>query len=168
MASYCTIAQLYERYDKRMVDQLSNDANTTAPNAGNVQAAIDDGAADILTATLRGKQYTAIQLDVLVASGDKVLVRLNADIAMRHMARRRGLGVAQGLESAFERSEKFLRQLSGGDRVLNIDANRSGDTPEVVISQNIQTLARTDPMVFNNDFFRGLPGTGIPPITLAP
>lgn len=164
--SYATIAQLQDRYDARLIAQLSNDLNSTGVVTSRVQAALDDASADLLRACLKGSIYASTDLDTLVASGDTSLVRLVSDGAMRNLARRRGMARHEGLEAAFERWDKALRDLSNGLAILNVQTNREADTPSLVVlscleQQNLNVLTNTS--FFNSSGTRTTQGDGSNP-----
>lgn len=155
--SYCTIAQLQQRYDQRIIAQVSNDTNGTAGLSTTIQAALDDATADVNLACQVGGVYSIADLLALTATGDTSLVRLCADLAMRHLARRRAGGRVEGLESAFDRSQEMLRALRLGQRILNVSANLGANVPAMVNMSSTQT---GNLLTFTNtSFFGGASGT---------
>lgn len=131
--SYATISDFNARYDSRVIAQLSNDTNSTSANSSNVQACLDDATAQINSAALHGSQYTVTQLTTLLATGDTMLVRMNCDLALDLIAQRRAMGLSGRLQEQVKRSLDLLEALQKGQRIFNIAANRSADTPAVVV-----------------------------------
>jgi len=155
--SFASISDFNNRYDSRVIAQLSNDTNSTAINNTVVQACLDDGNATILTAALQGSQYTVSDLASLLASGDTTLIRMNCDIALKYLSQRRGMGLSPGLREQVKDSFDLLDALRKGTKVFNVASNRNADTPAMVNitstqSQNIGDLAGID-------FFGGPSGT---------
>lgn len=130
--AYALIGDMENRYDSRVLAQLSNDENGTTRVDEVLQASLEDAYARINSAALQGSQYTVAQLEELVDAGDTMLVRMNCDLAIKFMAQRRGMGLPKGLESQVKESLDLLEALQQGKRVLNIDANRGADVPEIV------------------------------------
>lgn len=155
--SYATIAQFQARYDARLVAQWSNDTNGTTQTSANVQAALDDASAAILTACLQGSIYSASDLTTLVSGGDTALVRLCCDIAIGYMAERRGQGLPGQLQRQADEAGRMLDALRRGQRVLNVSANRAADVPATVTltadeRSNLGSLTASD-------FFGDVSGT---------
>lgn len=130
--SFCTIAQFFARYDRRVIAQLSNDVNSVAQLDTNIQACLDDATSDIKTAALVGKIYSATDLTTLVSSGDTQLVRLNADIALGYIYNRRAMGVPANLKDVVDRANDQLNALKRGERVLNVTAAINASLPVMV------------------------------------
>lgn len=119
--SYCTDAEFKERYDLRTLEQLTSDNNTGIEVAARLQAALDDATSLINAAALVGGIYTEDQLLALVASGDKFLVMLCAQLAFCGMARRRGAGLSDNIREDCKEAKETLAQIRDGSLVLNID-----------------------------------------------
>lgn len=119
--SFATVAQFRQRYDTRLIDQLSNDADSPTAVTANIQAALDDGEAKIKSYALQGGVYTEAQLDDLAASGDTYLLRLETDLAICMMKNRRGEGVsAEFRDDVCDEAKEELEKLKNGEVVLNI------------------------------------------------
>lgn len=138
--SFASIGDLYNRYDSRIVDQLSSDDNSTAPDNNKIQAALDDGASKIQLAVLQGSQYTVDQLQTLVNSGDTTLIRMNCDLALLFMAQRRSGGLPNKFEGVLRNTMELLDMLRRGQRVLNVPENRVADLAAMVNNTAQQNL----------------------------
>lgn len=155
--AYADTSNFFARYDSRLLAQLSNDANSTSSNVTNLSVMLEDGAAEILTAALKGSIYTAGQLSALVASGDTQLVRLNCDVALKFLCARRVGGVPKTLQDIIKRTDDMLDALRSGAKVLNVATNRAADTPIVVISTGLQQSNLGD--ITQNEFWSNRLGT---------
>lgn len=132
--AYITAAQLILRYDVRVLGDLSVD-DGTRPNAAaveasdRVEACIDDAAAEIDASIRIGQRYTADEIATLIADGDDLLKRLNADLALGMLYQVRGVGVPDNHAKAIENARNFLVRLKSGEAVLNVDAARNAGVP---------------------------------------
>ncbi len=133
--AFAALADFQARYDSRLIAQLSEDANTGTVNSANVTVLLADAYSMILAAVLRGSIYTTAQL---VATGDTMLVRLNCDVALKLLCARRAGGIPQAVQDIIKAANDMLSALESGGKVLNIAANRTADTPSVVISTRLQ------------------------------
>lgn len=138
MANFLTLAELDERIDSRITDQLSADDDSGVRVDDNVTAAIADASSEIRMACMQGGVYTATQLDDLVVTGDTALLMLCAPLTIRNLNNRRSMGLDPSLEKQIERAEELLEQLKNGSRILNIDNALTADDPE------IQTISADD------------------------
>lgn len=130
--SYATVSDFQQRFDSRIIAQLSNDANSATITTANVQACLDDGAAAVNTACLQGSQYTVSDLTNLVSSGDTQVVRMNCDIAIRLLAARRAIGISGAIIALTKDTYDLLSLLQEGKRVLNVARNRTADIAAMV------------------------------------
>lgn len=155
--SFATVANFTDRYDARLLQQLSVDDNSTTSSASVLSVMLSDADAEIRSAVLKGSIYTVDAINALVASGDTALVRLNCDLAMKMLAGRRVTGLPSALQDAIKRAEDMLDALRTGKRVLNIAINRGADTPSVVTSTGLQMSNLGD--ITQNEFWSNRLGT---------
>lgn len=149
MASYCTVEQLYERYDQRLIAQLSNDANSILDNTNYIQDNLDDATQWIKAAAIQGNAYTSLELDTLVASGETVLIRMCADVALRNMYSRRAQGMPQPVKDCTQGTYDLIDALRRGENVLAVEGRESARTPALVTTTanenfNLNVLINTD------------------------
>lgn len=155
--SYATVANFKARYDLRLINQLSSDNNSGVGVTANIQASLDDASAQINMAALQGSQYTVLQMTTLVASGDTQLVRMNCDLALQFMAKRRGSGLPAGLATQLKESLDLLDLLRRGERILNITENMVANLPVIINTSALQN-SYIQPMA-SIPFFGGPRGT---------
>ena len=130
--SYAAISDLQNRYDTRVIAQLSDDTNAGTINSTVVQACLDDAAGMINTAALQGSQYLQSDMATLAASSDPTLFRMNCDIAINLIAQRRAMGLSGRVQDQVKRSLDLLDALQKGSRIFNVQGNRIADLPAVV------------------------------------
>ena len=157
LMAFADTNNFYDRYDSRLIQQLSVDDNSTNSGASVLSALLADAQAEILTAALRGSIYTVDQLNTLVASGDTALVRLNCDLAMKLLVGRRVSGIPTALQDILKRAEDMLDALRVGKRVLNVAVNRGADTPAILVSTGLQLSNLGD--ITQGDFWSNRTGT---------
>jgi phage gp36-like protein len=155
--AYASSIDFANRYDSRLLQQLSVDDNSTSIGGTVISALLDDAQAEILTATLKGSIYTAGQLTALVAAGDTALMRLNCDLALKLLVGRRVGGIPSFLADIIKRAEDMLEALRSGERVLNIVANRGADMPSVIVSTGLQQSNAGD--ITQSEFWSNRLGT---------
>ena len=155
--AYASSTDFANRYDSRLIQQLSVDDNSTSSGGTVISALLDDAQAEILTATLKGSIYTAGQLTALVATGDTALVRLNCDLALKLLVGRRVGGIPPALTDLIKRAEDMLDALRSGKRVLNIAINRQADGPAIVVSTGLEQSNAGD--ITQNEFWSNRLGT---------
>jgi phage gp36-like protein len=155
--TWATSTDFTNRYDSRVVAQLSNDTNSTSANSLIIAALLADAASEIRAACLRGGIYTTDQLDALNNSGDTQLVRLNCDVAIKLLAKRRVGDIPQAVKDIVRRTEEFLDALRTGKKVLNISTNRAADLPAMVNTTGDQRYNLGDLTI--NEFWSDQYGT---------
>lgn len=155
--AYADTSNFFDRYDARLIAQLSNDNNSTGANTTTIGVMLEDGKAEILTACLKGSIYSASDLDALVNSGDTQLVRLNCDVALKFLCDRRVGGTPKALQGIIDRANDMLDALRSGAKVLNVTTNRAADVPAVVVSTGVQQSNLGD--ITQNDFWSNRSGT---------
>lgn len=151
MASYCTIAQFYQRNDQRVVNQLSNDADEDINLNDYIQAQLDDATDWILGAAIQGNAYTSDELDVLIASGATVLIRMCSDVALRNIYSRRGQGVPQTVQDSTQATYDLIDALRKGENVLAVEGRESARKPALVTNSAIQNSNLN--VLTNSSFF---------------
>ena len=151
MASYCAIAQFYQRNDQRIINQLSNDADSDVNLNDYIQAQLDDATDWIRGAAIQGNAYTSDELDTLVATGATVLIRMCSDVALRNIYSRRGQGVPQAVEDSTKATYDLIDALRNGDNVLAVEGRESARKPNLVTNTAVQNNNLN--VLVNSDFF---------------
>ena len=139
---YCTVAQFKQRYDERMIDQLSTDDNTRNPNDTNIQVALDD-AGDELDSGLRTR-YAIPPRDV----NDKiphVLVRWTAARAMERLFGRRTDHPAT-LQREWDWCDEWLDRIIM--RHIGLPGIGPSSTPSLDSTENNEGKSRFDAVPF--------------------
>ena len=97
VTSYANGTDFLARYDARLIGDLVRDDGTqenpaTLPTNTNLLTALSDAYGDIVAAAVVGDRYTVAQLDPanLSPAALSYLIRLNCDIALIMIKRRRG------------------------------------------------------------------------------
>lgn len=121
--AYATGADLVVRYDVHLIgDLLLDDGNSVAavdvPTHATVTAMLDDAEAAIDAALRQSGRYTAAELASIVSSSANLLKRMNCDIAMAYLFRRRGDQDADKLKAYIDLAEEHLKRLREGTLVL--------------------------------------------------
>lgn len=147
--SYATPDDMIARFDNKRLGQLVVDSgspksNTDLETDPTLQAALDDGAADIETAILVSNRYSVSTLQGLAAlaigPARSALIRLNCDLAYGYLMIRKGYS-AQELESlapSYRMALDKLEQLRMGERIFNLTVN--GDNPPGDAGSNVQQV----------------------------
>jgi hypothetical protein len=146
--SYGQPADLYARYDTRILADMVNDDDTRLGSNTSVaamQAALNtnqvildvlaDASGVINSACLVGQRYTVPHLQALTDVDQQFLVRLTCDLAWGLLALRRGVFTPDRYPQYLEGQETLVR-LRQGDAVFNILVNEqagvaNGEFPSV-------------------------------------
>jgi hypothetical protein len=136
-ATYITVAELVEAYDRRILADLSSDSgidrgelDSTNPILSNV---IERASADVEAAALVGGRYTTTVLADLQTADDWTLKGLVADLALLHLHDRRGSAPSTSLQERFKRASDMLEKLGEGKVVFNNAGTIDAGTPEVLV-----------------------------------
>lgn len=132
---YATVAQLQQRYDARMVGDLSSDDGSGTTNSATLNAVLSDATAEINAAILLGSRYTATDINNLINSGDTLLPRLCCDLAMFDLQLRRGVGQPS---ERYKASVEIIKQIKEGKAVLNLADSQSAGLPSLVTLTSTQ------------------------------
>lgn len=150
--SYATIANLTDRYDSRVVNQLSNDAGLAVAVTSVIQAALDDATATLRIAAMQGGIYTSDELDLLATNADAAMIRIVCDVAYKNMATHRGMGLDGAIAQQVKDTLETLDLIRKGVRVFDVAINRQAEQPEVISlspSQLINQQSLTATSFFN-------------------
>ena len=128
---YATQQDLFDRYDRRVLSQLSNDGNSGDENPAAIAAALEDASSEINSAAMQGSVYTTDDLDNLSGTARSILIWLTCTLAAMGIASRRVQGLPPDVRQSRERAEKTLEAMRQGGRVFDVARNRNADTPSV-------------------------------------
>lgn len=135
--AYATANDLIARFDSRDICDLVSDSPDAvellnlADNEA-LQAALDDASASVDTALLRGKRYTTDDLEGLTGNSLSMLKRIVCNKAMVFLLERRPDRDPDRLERQHDLAERYLRRLSRGEDVFDLEAQKDAGLPEVM------------------------------------
>lgn len=148
--SYCTPAQLLQRYDARRLGELLLDigckaeaeaiknSGSTLPENSTIQFALDDASGQVEAVCFVGQRYSPADLQTLQGASKAFLAGLVADIAYWTLQCRRKADteIPQKAQVAY----KMLDALSEGKAIFGIQEVAEAGLPleEVVNRQDIQ------------------------------
>lgn len=145
-----TGSDLIERYDVRLIGDLATDLGSTlpteeVPNHPNVLAALEDAMGEMVVALVVGQKYTEDELLGLTGYSLSHAKRINCDIAMALLIKRRPIVAEDQAESVSKQSRDHLKRLRDGENVFGIPAvveagNLSLSTPSSVDITNLNLL----------------------------
>ena len=152
--SFATGDDFLSRYDARLIGDLVRDDGTqesaaSLPNNENLLAALSDGYGQIVSAVVYGNRYTLAQLDPanLSVMALSVLRRLNCDLALIFIKRRRGKFDAEKDAQLLKETQLQLKDLKSGESMLlgALDANAQASTigmaqPELIPIEKRNTI----------------------------
>lgn len=151
---YITPAELYNAYDRRMVEQLGTDSSGNAPlNSTNarVTTAIERASEDVQMAATVGGKYSTTDLDTLQTDDRWALKGVVASLAIGYLVARRMDETPNAVKDAIDEARKVLDQLRSGERVFPIDSARTSGRASLVHLSTGQR-ARMD-LVSDQPFF---------------
>lgn len=140
------------RYDVRLVGQLVRDDQTEEPASSlaanaNLLAVLTDAGSEIEAALFVGNRYTPAQLTTLSDSAKSFLRRLNCDLALLYLKRRRGRFDPEKDGAFLKEVNQKLESLRKGDNLLmqasDVQAQASTlqlDAPQVIPILRRQTI----------------------------
>lgn len=146
---YATGEDFLQRYDARLIGDLVRDDATqepasSLPTNATLLALLADGASDIEAALFVGNRYTIAQLANLSTSAANFLRRLNCDITLLLVKRRRGKFDPQKDGELQKNVDATLASLRNGDNLLMqaTDSEAQASTIELDAPQMIPILRR--------------------------
>lgn len=146
--SYASGSEFLMRYDARLIGDLVRDDGTqenagSLPNNLNLTTALSDAYGTIVGAIVTGNRYTLAQLDPenLSDTGLSILKRLNCDLALILLKRRRGRQ-SDSDKALLDEINNSLKELRDGASVLLgiADVNAPAATLELDAPTAIPTL----------------------------
>lgn len=152
MASLATPAEMLKRFDARMLGDLVSDADVRVDGPelltnANLQAAIDDAWGEIIAALKRANRYTAADLTALTGESKQFLIRLNCKLALRNLHQRRRWDADDEIrEVATSEADRMLKQLTSGERVLDIEDVKQAGVPTIA-EQTVSSVQRANLVV---------------------
>lgn len=125
LESFATGDDFLTRYDARLIGDLVRDDSTQEDDASLPQnpvllAMLDDAFGEIVSAIVKGNRYTLAQLDSanLAPSAIAMLRRLQCDLTLVLIKRRRGKFSKENDGSLDEENKKRLKEIQDGEFVL--------------------------------------------------
>lgn len=152
MATYATGTDLLQRYDARLVGDLVRDdsqqeSSGSLPTHPNLVAILADAGSEIEAALFVGGRYTPAQLTTLSDSAAQFLRRLNCDLALLMLKKRRGRFNAEKDGEFQKEVTAKLDSLRNGDNILmqatDTEAEASTialDAPQIIPILRRQTI----------------------------
>ena len=151
VTSYATGQDMLARYDARLIGDLVQDegiqvTSDALPLHVNLIAALEDAYGMIVSTLVVGDRYTLDQIDPvkLAPSGLSYLKRLNCDMALLYIKRRRGKFDAKGDAELQKNVDGMLKALKDGAGVLLgiLDSEAVSATLELATPQIIPICSR--------------------------
>jgi phage gp36-like protein len=121
-------SDLVQRFDIRLIGDLATDSGSTLPEDEvaahpNVAAALEDAMGEMVVALLVGGKYTEAELLGLTGYSLAHARRINCDIAMALLVKRRPIVEEERASEIAKQSREHLKQLREGANVFGIPAN---------------------------------------------
>ena len=127
-ASYITVADLYNAYDRRMIEQLSSDttgAGALTSSNEKITTAIERASEDIQMAVTVGDRYSTDDLDTMKTDDRWALKGLVAKLAIGYLVGRRMDDIPNSVRDDVDEAKKTLDMLRKGERVFPVEASRT-------------------------------------------
>ena len=150
MASFATPAQMFERHDVRLINDLANDDNARQSRIelltnANVLTALADASGAIESALLVSGRYSTDDLEGLTGNSANLLERMTADIAMYYIYDRKPSLRPEEMDRYREVTNQHLEALRKGVNIFNLaDAVTAGkptiDGPTSVDYQRLNLI----------------------------
>lgn len=140
--AHATIADLILRYDIREIGDMATDTDERLDEAAIlasdiVQTVMDDAKSEVLSAVQRGGKYTVAQIEALTGDAENLLIRIECDVAMFYLYRRRGNNANP--DKAAEQAKQARRLL---DMLVKGDA--AFGTAEELAASTVEYIGLTD------------------------
>ena len=133
---FASITDLTNRFDPRLVSQLSSSDNSGNLNVAVVNILLQDATSELLLSVLVGQVYSQSDIQTLYNQGDNFVIRIVCELAMKNLFALRGEGISDNLINSFKFSELLLEQLKNGNKIFNTtngpNANLTSTTPNVI------------------------------------
>ena len=152
--AYITPAELYNVYDRRLIEELGSDiGGPGGMTTGNVriQTAIERASEDVQMAATVGGRYTTDDLDTLQTDDRWALKGPVADLAAYRLLARRMADVSEAMRETFRLAHELLDKLREGDAVFPIASARTAGVPAISIISAAQRGNLN--MVSDSEFF---------------
>jgi phage gp36-like protein len=146
---YATGADMLQRYDARLLGDLVSDDGTQVsvanlPTNGNLVALLTDAQAAIDAALFVGNRYTVAQLTTLSTTAQSFLRRLNCDLCLIYLKRRRGVFNSEKDGDLLKECDARIKGLRDGEDLLMqaVDTEAQASTLELDAPTMIPVLRR--------------------------
>lgn len=143
-------SDLTQRFDSRLIGDLATDEGRTLPEDEvathpNVLAALEDAMGEMVVALLVGQKYTEADLLGLTGYSLAHAKRINCDIAMALLIKRRPIVDENRAADISKQSRDHIRRLANGENVFGIPTNvQAGDlslaNPSTIEITNLNLL----------------------------
>ncbi len=143
MSSAATGNDLIDRYDVDMIGDLATDDRESlyrddVPTNSKVLAALNDARGEIEVALAVGNRYLPSQLTSLSGGSLQHLIRVECDIAMSNLFRRRGgQAYMETAESVAKTARGHLEQLRRGENVFAMPEVQASSTMDLATISTI-------------------------------
>lgn len=133
---YITVPDLYDAWDRRIVEQLTSDGGGKPEmDSNNLKAiwAIERASDDVQMAATVGERYTETDLTTLSTDDREALKGLVADLAMWHLFKRRGAAIPESVAMAKNDAKITLKELRNGSAVFPVATARTAGQATVSV-----------------------------------
>ncbi len=134
---YITPAELYDAFDRRLIEKLSGDGQSGPIDSNNTKiiTSIERASERIQMAATVGNRYTTDELDTMQTDDRWALKELAAQLTVGILAGRRGAGIDESIQQQMDHAEKVLERLENGDMVFPVAVNRQAGKAEISVMQ---------------------------------
>ena len=141
--AFATVAQFLNRYRPAEIgDYVSNDGNRVSETGLATDlvllAALESATSEIKSAAFVADKYQPSDLDDLTTAGDAFLLDLTSDLAMARLLLR--VNILEAIPPQVEEARKWLAMLRLGERIFNVDENKTVTTRGFLTTTTISEL----------------------------
>ena len=144
-SAYCTIGELLDRYDARIIAQWLSDNERQLSHADVLASTrltelLQDASGWVESACLVGQRYTPDDLAALTGNSKRFLTRLVADLTIGMVRSRRAHNEDAPMPQ-FEQALETLNRLRLGERIFGLQGNMTAGNPtsEFLKESDIET-----------------------------
>lgn len=142
--AFATTAQLCQEFDRRDIAGLCSESDSVIVPAASVesnpiaQAAMEKGAALIVSAAAVANKYTEAELESLAASGDQFIIQLNCNLSMGLLLKRRSVQRPAEEPQAVKEANQWLAALRLGEMIFNLPNARDAGNVKTVAADVVE------------------------------
>lgn len=152
--AYITGEEFLSRYDSRTIAELISDTGTPAESVASSSVllnALEDAAATIRMAARVSDRYESLDLDNIAADATNryQLQRLNADLAVGYLCRRRMMppDKVAAMAPGYDEAQEILELLRRGERIFDIEEVAAAGV-------KVENIVPESPVALLSDFRR--------------